>query len=151
MSGWGSDMPQGSGRGVAVLEGYGSCLAMVAEVTVNGKDISLDRVLIAADIGSMINPNIVRQQIESSVIYGMSSVLYDDITLVDGRVTQSNFHDYRVPRMKETPVIDMHLYADGEAPGGIGEPVTALMAPGLANAVFAASGKRLRKLPFSVA
>ena len=99
----------------------------------------------------MINPNIIEQQIESSVIFGMSSTLYDEIVIKDGRVQQTNFHNYRVPRMNEVPKIEIHLIADGDKPGGMGEPVTALVAPAVANAVFALTGKRLRKLPLSLA
>ena len=150
-SGWGQPLPAGRKLGVAVMEGYGTYLAQVAEVSVNGKDIKLHRMVVVADVGTMINPNIVMQQIESSVIYGMSSAMYDEITVKNGRVQQTNFHDYRVPRMNETPKIEIHLIADGDKPGGIGEPVTALVAPTVANAVFAITGQRLRKLPLRLA
>ncbi len=150
-SGWGQPLPAGRKLGVAVMEGYGTYLAQVAEVSVNGKEIKLHRMVVVADVGTMINPNIVQQQIESSVIYGMSSAMYDEITVKNGRVQQTNFHDYRVPRMNETPKIEIHLIADGDNPGGIGEPVTALVAPTVANAVFAITGQRLRKLPLRLA
>ena len=116
-------------------------------MSVTGKDIKLHKMYIAADVGTMVNPNIVDQQIESSLVYGLSSVLYDELTVEKGRVVQSNFHDYRVPRMNEMPEVVTHIFADGEAPGGIGEPVTALMAPTIANAVANITGKRLRRLP----
>jgi len=151
MSGWGKALPDGHKLGFAVMEGYGTFLAQVAQVSVSGKDIKVHKIFVAADIGTAINPNIVQQQIESSAIYGLSSVLYDEITVVDGRVQQSNFHDYRAPRMNEVPEIESHVFADGEKPGGIGEPVTALIAPTIANAVFAANGQRLRKLPLRLA
>jgi isoquinoline 1-oxidoreductase subunit beta len=120
-------------------------------VSVSGNDIKLHRMVVVADVGTMVNPNIVQQQIESSVIYGMSAAMYDEIVVKNGRVQQTNFHDYRVPRMNETPKIEIHLIADGDKPGGIGEPVTALVAPTVANAVFAITGKRLRKLPLRLA
>jgi isoquinoline 1-oxidoreductase beta subunit len=99
----------------------------------------------------MVNPNIVRQQIESSVIFGMSAALFGEITMKDGVIEQSNFHDYPVVRMNESPEIDITLVANGEKPGGIGEPVTALIMPAVANAVFAGTGKRLRNLPLRLA
>jgi CO/xanthine dehydrogenase Mo-binding subunit len=99
----------------------------------------------------MVNPNIVRQQLEGSIIYGVSALLYGEITLKDGRVQQTNFHDYPVVRMPESPAIDIHLVESDGKPAGIGEPGTALVAPAVANAVFAATGQRLRKLPLRLA
>jgi isoquinoline 1-oxidoreductase beta subunit len=99
----------------------------------------------------MLNPNIVRQQLEGSIIYGLSAVLYGEITLKNGRVQQSNFHDYQVVRMPDSPVIEMHLVDSALKPAGIGEPGTALIGPAVANAVFAATGQRLRKLPLRLA
>jgi isoquinoline 1-oxidoreductase subunit beta len=150
-SGWGKAPPAGRSRGVAVMEGYGTYLAMVSEVSVSGKDIKVHRVTIAADVGSMVNPNVVAQQIEGSTIFGLSAALFGEITLKDGVVEQSNFHDYPVVRMNESPAIDVHMIASTEKPGGIGEPLTALISPSVGNAVFAATGQRLRKLPFRLA
>ena len=133
------------------MEGYGTYLAVVAEVSAPGKEIKLHKVTVAADVGSMVNPNIVKQQIESSVIYGMSSVLYDEITIAAGRVQQTNFHNYRTARMNDSPVIDMHILADGQPPGGIGEPVTATIAPAIGNAIASLTGQRLRRLPLKLA
>jgi isoquinoline 1-oxidoreductase beta subunit len=133
------------------MEGYGTSMAQVAEVSVKGNAIRVHRVVVAADLGKMVNPNIVRQQLEGSIIYGLSAVLYGEITLRDGRVQQGNFHDYPVVRMPESPTIEMHLVDSNEKPGGIGEPGTALIGPTVANAVFAATGKRLRKLPLRLA
>jgi isoquinoline 1-oxidoreductase beta subunit len=99
----------------------------------------------------MINPNIVKQQLEGSIIYGLSAALSGEITLKDGRVQQSNFHNYPVVRMSESPVIEMHLVESNEKPSGIGEPATALIYPAVANAVFAVTGKRLRKMPLRLA
>jgi CO/xanthine dehydrogenase Mo-binding subunit len=109
------------------------------------------RVVVAADLGKMVNPNIVRQQLESSIIFGLGAVLYGEITLKDGRVQQSNFHDYQVVRMPESPKIEMYIVDSNEKPAGIGEPGTALVGPTVANAVFAATGQRLRKLPLRLA
>jgi len=99
------------------------------------------------DCGQVVNPDIVKAQIESGVVYGISAALWGEVTLKDGRVEQSNFHNYRVLRMSETPPIEVHLVRNSEAPGGIGEPGTAVTAAALGNAIYAATGKRLRKLP----
>jgi isoquinoline 1-oxidoreductase beta subunit len=108
-------------------------------------------VVVAVDLGHMVNPNIVQQQLESNIVFGLSALLYGDITLKDGRVQQSNFHEYKVVRMPETPKIEMHIVKSTEKPGGIGEPGTALLGPTVANAVFALTGKRLREMPFRLA
>jgi isoquinoline 1-oxidoreductase beta subunit len=150
-AGWGKALPAGRKQGVAIMEGYGTYLAMIAEVSAPNKQIKVHKLTIAVDLGSMVNPNIVKQQIESSAIYGMSSGLLDEITIVGGRVQQNNFNDYRTTRMHEVPIIDMHIIADGEAPGGIGEPVTAMIAPAVANALASLTGQRLRRLPLKLA
>ena len=150
-SGWGKPLPKGRARGIALMEGYETYMALVAEVSAPGDKIRVHRVTAVVDLGGMVNPNIVEQQIESSITYGLSAVLYGEITLKDGRVQQTNFHDYPVVRMNEAPRIDMHLVKSDEKPGGIGEPATALIGPAVANAVFAATGVRLRKLPLRLA
>jgi isoquinoline 1-oxidoreductase beta subunit len=150
-AGWGKPLAAGRKQGVAIMEGYGTYLALIAEVSVQNKEIRVHKITTAIDVGSMVNPNIVRQQIESSVIYGMSNSLYDAITLDKGRVEQTNFHNYRSARINEAPQLDMTLIADGQAPGGIGEPVTALIAPAVANAVASLTGQRLRSLPLKLA
>ena len=149
--GWGKPLAAGRSRGVAVMEGYGTYLAMVTEVSTAGGEIKVHKVTIAGDLGSMVNPNIVEQQMQSSVIFGLSAALFGEITLKDGVVEQSNFHDYPVVRMNQSPEIDITLVPSGEKPGGIGEPVTALIGPAVANAVYAGTGKRLRKLPLRLA
>ena len=150
-AGWGTPLPPGRARGIALMEGYGTSMAQVAEVSVRGSTVRVHRVVVAADLGKMVNPNIVRQQLEGSIIYGLSAVLYGEITLKDGRVQQTNFHNYPVVRMPESPAIEMHLVESDEKPAGIGEPGTALIGPTVANAVFAATGKRLRTLPLRLA
>jgi isoquinoline 1-oxidoreductase beta subunit len=150
-AGWGTPPPAGRFRGIGLMEGYGTSMAQVAEVSVSGKRVRVHRVVVAADLGKMVNPNIVRQQLESSIIFGLGAVLYGEITLKDGRVQQSNFHDYQVVRMPESPKIEMYIVDSNEKPAGIGEPGTALVGPTVANAVFAATGQRLRKLPLRLA
>ena len=150
-SGWDTAPAAGRSRGVAVMEGYGTYLALVSEVSVTGGEIRVHKVTVAADLGTMVNPNIVEQQIESSVIFGLSAALFGEITLKDGVVEQNNFNDYPVVRMEQSPAIDIFLVPSGGKPGGIGEPVTAMIGPAVANAVFAATGKRLRKLPLRLA
>ena len=150
-AGWGTPAPAGRFRGIGLMEGYGTAMAQVAEVSVSGPKVRVHRVVVAADLGKMVNPNIVRQQLESSIIFGLGAVLYGEITVKDGRVQQSNFHDYQVVRMSESPKIEMHIVESNEKPAGIGEPGTALVGPTVANAVFAATGKRLRKLPLRLA
>jgi isoquinoline 1-oxidoreductase subunit beta len=150
-SGWGTAPPAGRSRGVAVMEGYGTYLALVSEVSVAGGEIQVHKVTVAADLGSMVNPNIVEQQIESSVIFGLSAALFGEITLKNGVVEQSNFNDYPIVRMNQSPKIDITLVPSSGKPGGIGEPVTAMIGPAVANAVFAGTGKRLRKLPLRLA
>jgi isoquinoline 1-oxidoreductase subunit beta len=148
-AGWGKPVPRGRGRGVALLfSSWGTYLAQVAEVEVTGSsDVRVHRIVCAVDCGQVVNPDIVKAQIESGVVYGISGALWGEVTLNNGRVEQSNFNNYRVLRMNETPPIDVRLVRNSEAPGGIGEPGTAVTAAALANAVYAATGKRLRKLP----
>jgi isoquinoline 1-oxidoreductase beta subunit len=152
-AGWGTPLPPGHGRGVSLIySGWNTYLAQVAEVEVTGsREIRVRRVVCAVDCGSIINPDTVVAQIESGVVFGMGAALWGEITVRNGRVEQSNFHDYRVARMSETPPIEVHLVRSLEAPGGIGEPGTAATAPALANAVFAATGKRIRQLPLEKA
>jgi isoquinoline 1-oxidoreductase beta subunit len=147
-AGWGNPMPAGKGRGVAVSRVWGSYLAMVAEVSVSkAGDIRVDRVLCAVDCGTAINPGHVKGQIEGGIIFGLAPVLLDAITIKNGRVEQSNFNDYRVIRMSDTPKIEVFVMDTGEAPSGIGETGTAMVGPAVANAIFAATGKRARKMP----
>lgn len=148
-AGWGEPVPSGHGRGVSLMySGWDTYLAQVAEVEVTSAgEIQVKRVVCAVDCGTIVNPDTVVAQIEGGVIYGISGALWGEITLKNGRVEQSNFTDYRVLRMSEAPPIEVYLVRNLENPGGIGEPGTAATAPALANAVFAATGKRLRRLP----
>jgi len=146
--GWGKPLPRGSGRGISLQHAFGSYLAQVAEVEVApGGEVRVRRVVCAVDCGVVVNPDTVRAQMESGVAFGISAALREEITLKNGRVEQANFGDYHLLRMHEMPAIDVHLIESGEAPGGIGETATACVMPALTNAIFAATGKRIRKLP----
>jgi isoquinoline 1-oxidoreductase subunit beta len=138
----------GQGRGIALCTGFGSFIAQVVQVSVD-KDgtVKPARVWCVVDCGVQVNPDTIRAQMESGIVFGLSAALYGEITIKDGRVEQTNFGDYRVLRINETPRIDVHLVRSLEAPGGIGEPGTSCVMPALTNAIFAASGKRIRKLP----
>jgi isoquinoline 1-oxidoreductase beta subunit len=133
------------------MEGYDTYMSQVVEVSVADGQIKVHRVVVAVDLGRMVNPNIVRQQLESNIVFGMTAALYGNITLKDGRVEQTNFHQYKLLRMPETPRIELHIVNSTEKPGGIGEPGMALFSPTLANALYALTGKRQRKMPFTVA
>src|SRR3989440_520056 len=131
---------------------WGSYLAEVAEVEVSkAGELRVHRIVCAVDCGTVINPDTVKAQIEGGVNFGISGALWGEITLKNGRVEQSNFNNYRVLRMNEAPTIEVHLVRNLEAPGGIGEPGTSVTGPALANAVFAATGKRIRRLPLQPA
>jgi len=148
-AGWGKPLAKGRSRGIALMEGYDTYMAQVAEISVKDNEITVHKMWVAADLGRMVNPDTVEAQIESSIAFGLSSVLGSEITLDKGRVQQTNFHDYPVIRMSQMPRIDVTLVKSTEKPGGIGEPATALVGPAVANALFAATGKRVRKLPLS--
>jgi len=147
-AGWGEPLPAGRGRGVSLLDDFGSFVAIVAEVTVDRSgNVRVDRVVCAVDCGLAVNPDIVKAQMEGGIVYGLSAALYGRITLAKGRVEQSNFDDCPVVRMHESPPIEVHLVPSTAAPGGVGEPGTAALFPAVTNAIFAATGKRLFELP----
>ncbi|HEV7714770.1 MAG TPA: molybdopterin cofactor-binding domain-containing protein [Steroidobacteraceae bacterium] len=147
-AGWGSPLPARTGRGVAAQGAFGSFIATIAEVAVekNG-DVRVKRIVSAVDTGIVVNPDTVIAQIQGGIIFGLTAALYGEITLDKGRVQQSNFHDYRMLRIHEVPNIEVYLVASGEAPGGIGEAGTAAAPPALGNAIYAATGIRLRRMP----
>jgi isoquinoline 1-oxidoreductase beta subunit len=147
-SGWGRKLPPGSGRGISVQFVFGSYMSQVAEVAV-AKDggVRVQRVVCAVDCGMVVNPDTVKAQIEGGIIFGITAALYGQITFKNGRVEQSNFNNYQMLRVNEAPVVEVHIVKSTEAPGGIGEPGTAAVSPAVANAIFAATGKRIRKLP----
>lgn len=148
-AGWGQPLPEGSGRGIALRASFGSIVAQVVEVAVpDGKTLQVKRVTCAIDCGPVVNPAIVRMQMESGIIYGLSAALYGEITLANGAVEQSNFPDYDAVRLADAPAMAVHLVDTGSSfVGGVGEPGTPPIAPAVANAIFAATGKRLRDLP----
>jgi isoquinoline 1-oxidoreductase beta subunit len=147
-AGWGSPLPARTGRGIAAQFAFGSYIATVAEVEVdrNG-DIRMHRIVSAVDTGIVVNPDTVVAQLEGGLIFGLTAALFGEITIDKGRVQQSNFHDYRMLRIDEVPKIEVHLIASGEAPGGIGETGVTAAPPALGNAIYAATGVRLRRLP----
>ena len=148
-SGWGTAAPAGRSRGVALMEGYDTYMAQVAEVSMVDGEPKVHRVTVVADLGRMVNPDTVEAQIQSSIIFGLSTALWGEITVDKGRVQQSNFHNFRIMRNNEAPQIDIVLVNSTEKPGGIGEPATALIGPAVANAMFASTGKRVRRMPFT--
>ncbi|HEY1202420.1 MAG TPA: xanthine dehydrogenase family protein molybdopterin-binding subunit [Niastella sp.] len=150
-SGWGTPLPAGRYRGIAVHESFASYVAQVAEISIEQGHLKVHRVVCAIDCGLAVNPEGVRAQMESGIIFGLTAVLYGEITLEKGRVKQRNFHDYKILRMNETPVIEVHIADSNEKMGGAGEPGTPPIAPAIANAIFAATGKRVRKLPLQAA
>lgn len=147
-AGWGKALPKGKGRGIAVHESFDSIVAQVAEVTV-GKDghVKVDRVVIACDCGQVVNPDTVKAQMEGGMVYGLTAALYGDITVKNGRIEQRNFYDYKMLRMNEMPKVEVHIVPSTAKHGGVGEPGTPPIAPAVVNAIFAATGKRLRSLP----
>ena len=148
-AGWGKPLAAGRTRGIALMEGYDTYMAMVAEISVKNNVVRVHRVVAAADLGRMVNPDTVEAQIQSSIMFGLTATLHGKITLEKGRVQQGNFNDYPMLRMNEAPKVDVLLVQSTEKPGGIGEPATALIGPAVANALFAATGKRVRQLPLS--
>ncbi len=151
-AGWGKPLAKGRFRGIAVAESFGSYVAEVAEISVADDGTpKVHRVVAAVDCGQTVNPLTIARQIEGGIVYGLSAALYGKITYKDGRVEQGNFHDYPVLRLSEMPKVEVHILPSQEAPGGIGEPGTPPIAPALVNAIFAATGKRIRSLPIDTA
>jgi isoquinoline 1-oxidoreductase beta subunit len=147
-AGWGAPLPAGLQRGIAVAESFGSYVAEVVEASVaDDGQVKVHRVVAAVDCGMTVNPEIIRRQIESAIVYGLSAALYGRITFKDGKVEQGNFDSYPVLRIDEMPAVEVHIVPSGEKPGGIGEPGVPALAPALAGAIFALTGKRVRRLP----
>jgi isoquinoline 1-oxidoreductase beta subunit len=147
-AGWGTPLPKGVHRGVAITSCFGSFVAQVAEVSMdaNGKP-RVQRIVAAVDCGRTVNPDVIHRQVEGAVVYGLSAALYEKITFKNGRVEQSNFDDYPMLRIDEMPRVEVHIVPSTEAPGGIGEPGLPPATPAVINAMFAATGKRIRTLP----
>jgi len=147
-AGWGKPLPQGRARGIAVMECFGSILAQVTEVSVDAKGaVKVHRVVCSVDTGWVINPDTIKQQMEGGIIYGLTAALKGEITIQNGRVTQRHFNDYQMIRHPEMPLIEVFIVPSTAEPGGIGEPSTALAAGSLVNAIYAATGKRVYRLP----
>jgi isoquinoline 1-oxidoreductase beta subunit len=147
-SGWGRPIPNGGACGVSVQFVFGTYMAQVAEVSVSKAGaVRLQRVVCAVDCGMVINPDTVRAQAESAIVFGTTAALHGEITLKNGRVEQTNFGNYPILRINEAPVVEVHIVKSAEAPGGMGEPGTAAVAPAITNAIYAATGKRIRRLP----
>ncbi len=146
-AGWGTPLPEGSGRGISASYNQGAWVAEVAEVTVTTDRLRIDRITCAIDCGLVINPQGAHNQVEGGIVEGLSAALYGKITVKEGIVQQSNFHDYRFCRMRDVPVIDIHFIERNDAPRGLGEGPLPPVAPAVANAIFAASGRRIRELP----
>jgi isoquinoline 1-oxidoreductase beta subunit len=147
-AGWGQPLPKGWGRGVSVQFVFGSYLAQIAEVEVpKDGNVRVRRVVCAMDCGTVVNPNTVEAQLQSGIMFGITAALYGEITLKDGRVEQSNFDTYQMLRINEAPAVEVYLVKSAEPPGGMGETGTSCIVPAVANAIFAATGKRLRKMP----
>lgn len=146
-AGWNEPLGPNRGRGIALKESFGSIVAEVVEVTILKEEFSIDRVVAVIDPGMAITPDGVKAQIESGIIYGLTAAIYGEISIEDGAVAQSNFHDYEAMRISAAPKIQTHIIESGASTGGAGEPGTPPAAPALVNAIFAATGKRIRELP----
>ena len=147
-AGWGKPLPQGRARGIAVMEAFGSILAQVTEVSVDAKGaVKIHRIVCSVDTGWVIHPDTIKAQMEGGIVYGLTAALKGEITVVNGRVVQKHFNDYQMLRHPEMPVIEVFIVPSTETPGGIGEPSTALAAGSLVNAIYAATGKRIYRLP----
>ena len=148
---WGGELPAGTGRGMAVHESFGSIVGQVAEVSVtNAGAVRVERVVSAVDCGHVVNPLSAEAQIESGIVYGLTAALYGKITVEDGAVVESNFHDYPMLHLADTPKMETHFaLSGGEKWGGLGEPGLPPLAPAVCNAIFAVTGKRVRSLPLS--
>lgn len=147
MSGWGGDVPEGRARGIALKKSFGTLVAEVAEVSIENSAVRVHKVWCAADPGDVVNPDTFAAQMEGGIIFGLTAALYGEITLENGSVVQSNFPDYEMVRMADTPEIEVEIITSGEHWGGAGEPGTPPIAPAVTNAVFALTGKRVRQLP----
>jgi isoquinoline 1-oxidoreductase beta subunit len=146
-SGWGKPLPAGRGRGIAVMEAFGSIVGEVAEVSVTNGAVKVHKVWCAVDTGWVINPDTIKAQMEGGTIYGLTAALKGEITIQNGRVVQRHFNDYQMIRWNEAPEVEVHIIPSTEEPGGIGEPSTAIAAGALVNAIAAVTGKRIYKLP----
>lgn len=149
-TGWDQKLPAGSGRGLAVFKSFGSIAACCITVTKDGTGVKIDKVVTVLDCGHYVNPDNVKAQTEGNIVMGITAAIKNGITFKDGACEQSNFHQYNIMRLNEMPPIEIHIVDNGAEPGGVGEPGLPPVAPALGNAIFAAIGKRVRKLPFDI-
>jgi isoquinoline 1-oxidoreductase beta subunit len=149
--GWKKPLPKGRFKGVALHEAMGSYVSQVVEISIDRDTLVIHRVVCAIDCGLAVNPDGVRAQMEGGIVFGLTAALYGEITIENGQVKQSNFHDYQMLRMNRMPDIEVYIVPSTEKMGGAGEPGVPPVAPALANALFAATGKRIRRLPFQQA
>ena len=149
-AGWGTPLPPGRFRGIATHASFESFAAAVAEISIVDDQIRVHRIVTAIDCGRVVHPDTIKAQLESAAIYGLSAALKQRLTLANGAIVESNFNDYEVLRMYEAPQIDSYLVLNQSDPGGVGEPGVPPIAPAVANAVFAATGQRLRRLPLKL-
>jgi isoquinoline 1-oxidoreductase subunit beta len=147
-AGWGNKPPAGLFRGVAMHEWVGTHVAQVAEISIDGGAVKVERVVCAVDCGTAINPDIVKAQMEGGIAFGLGAALRGAMTLTDGRVDQSNFHDYKPLRMADMPRVEVYIVPSVAPPTGVGEAAVPPIAPAVANAIYAATGERVRRLPF---
>ena len=149
MAGWGKTLPAGQAQGISITDSFWTIVAEVVTVDMSGDEPRVLHVACAADAGLAVNPDGFKAQMESGIIYGLTAALYGEISISDGAVEQSNFHDYEMVRMDTAPAIDVEIISSDARIGGAGEPGTPPIAPAVANAVFKATGKRIRQLPLS--
>jgi isoquinoline 1-oxidoreductase beta subunit len=148
-AGWGTELPRGTARGVALHESFDSVVAEIVEVSQKGNGFKVDRVVCVVDCGIAVNPNIVAMQMESGIVYGLTAVATGLISLQDGRVKESNFHDHPVLRINQMPKVEVHIVPSANPPTGVGEPGTPPIGPAVANAIAQLTGKTVQVLPFS--
>jgi CO/xanthine dehydrogenase Mo-binding subunit len=150
MAGWSTPAPAGRGRGIALVESFGTIAAEVAEVEIVDGRIKVHSVCAAVDCGDVINPDTATAQVEGGIVFGLSAAVFNEVTIAGGRVAQNNFHDLPMPKLADAPSIKVEFIRSGAALGGLGEPGVPPVAPAIANAVFALTGKRVRSLPVRV-
>jgi isoquinoline 1-oxidoreductase beta subunit len=146
-SGWAEPMPEGWAKGVAIWQFFAGQAGHVVFVSRKGKGVKIEKIVAVIDCGLAVNPDNVKAQVEGGTLMGLGAAIKDEITFKDGRAVQTNFHDYALLRMGELPPVEVHIYEGAEEPGGVGEPGVPPVAPALGNAIFALTGKRIRKLP----
>lgn len=147
---WGKPLPKGEGRGIAAHYSFNSYVANAAEVVIENGHLKVKRIVSAVDIGVPVHPDGIRAQVESAIIYGLTAALKSQITIQNGRAVETNFNKFTTLSMKETPLIEVHIVPSNAAPTGIGEPGLPPTAPAVTNAIFAATGKRIRRLPIQL-